>query len=331
MSENIKVSVIIPFYNAEKYLSKCLESVINQSLKEIEIILINDGSLDNSLEIAKEHAQKDNRIKLIQNKKNSGQGFSRNLGVDLAQGEYIAFLDADDWVEPSMYETLYEKADGADIIKCQFYHVFGEKEEKYQYTNLIKDYNKVYKFRDNPLVLLGQSVSFVWNGIYKKSFLKEKQLKFNNTKQSEDALFHWQSIIEAEKIVFVEDYLYYYNKCNASSETTKIKRQYKDILTNIKMIKDFVFEKKLEKELANAFILKCYVFYNFMLAPNLNFFQRNKAHKFLMDLLKDFDKTKVDAIYKNKLASKSSLLRFLGQGKSRLKRTTAALLRLDIF
>lgn len=327
MNDNIKVSIIIPFYNSREYLNKCLESVINQTLKEVEVLLIDDASSDNSFEIAKTFAEKDNRIKLIKNKKNSGQGYSRNLGIEIAQGEYIAFLDSDDWIEPEIYEKLYNRAKetDADIIKCQFYHVHDQKEEKYRYTNLIKDYDKVYKYSDTPLVLLGQSISFVWNGMYKKSFLQAKKLKFNNTKQSEDALFHWQTTIEAEKLVFMEDYLYYYNKNNAFSETTKIKKRYKDILINIKAIKEFIFKKNLQKELANAFILRCFTFYKFMLSPNLNFFQNRKSHRILMNMINDFDKTKIDEICKQKLASKSSLMRFLYAKNYKIKRTISLL------
>lgn len=325
--ENVKVSIIIPFYNTQEYLKKCLESVVNQTLKEIEIFLIDDCSADNSLEIAQEYAQKDSRIRLIQNKKNSGQGFSRNLGINIAKGQYIAFLDADDFVDLTMYEKLYTSAikKDADIIKCQFYHIYNDKEEKYHYTNLIKDYNKVYKFSDDPLVLLGQSVSFVWNGMYKKQFLFEKKIKFDEKIKYEDILFHWQTNIEAKKIIFNEESLYFYNRGNEISDTAKVKKYHASLLENLRLIKKIILEKNLQKELANAFILKCFVLYKFLLSPNLNFFQNYIAYKILINILKDFDKAKVDEIYQRQLASRLSLMRFLDAKNYKVKRTVSAL------
>ena len=96
--KKIKISVIVPVYNAEKYLSDCIDSILNQTLKEIELILINDGSTDNSLQICREKASKDSRVKII-NKKNEGQGYARNIGIDRAKGEFITFVDSDDYID----------------------------------------------------------------------------------------------------------------------------------------------------------------------------------------------------------------------------------------
>ena len=101
------ISVIIPIYNVEKYLTKCIESVINQTYKNLEIILVNDGSTDNSKEIIDKYSSIDSRIKVI-NKKNGGLSDARNVGIELAKGEYITFLDSDDWIELNMYEKLYK-------------------------------------------------------------------------------------------------------------------------------------------------------------------------------------------------------------------------------
>ncbi len=104
-----KVSVIVPIYNAEKYLNKCLESIIGQTYKNLEIILVDDGSSDNSPTICDAWAQIDSRIRVI-HKKNGGVSSARNAGIDLAQGDYIGFVDADDWIEPNMYEVLINNA-----------------------------------------------------------------------------------------------------------------------------------------------------------------------------------------------------------------------------
>ncbi len=114
-----KISVIIPIYNTEKHLRQCLDSIINQTLKEIEIICVNDESTDGSLDIVNEYAQKDERIKII-NKKNNGAAAARNTGMDHAAGEYIGFVDSDDWIALDMYEKLYENAKSynSDIVMC---------------------------------------------------------------------------------------------------------------------------------------------------------------------------------------------------------------------
>lgn len=114
-----KVSIIVPIYNVERYLDRCVQSLLNQTLKDIEIILVDDGSPDNCPDLCNEYARKDSRIKVI-HKKNAGLGFVRNSGLDIANGEYIAFVDSDDYVSENMYEQLYNEtvAQNFDIVYC---------------------------------------------------------------------------------------------------------------------------------------------------------------------------------------------------------------------
>ena len=116
-----KVSILVPCYNVEKYLPQCLDSIVNQTLKDIEIIAINDGSTDSTLDIIKQYAKKDKRFVII-DKKNEGYGKSMNRGLDAATGEYIGIVESDDWVEPDAFETLYNmaKLNDADIAKADF-------------------------------------------------------------------------------------------------------------------------------------------------------------------------------------------------------------------
>ena len=117
---NIKVSVIVPVFNVESYLNESLDSILNQTLKDIEIICINDGSTDNSLDILETYSKKDKRIKII-SKENEGQGVARNVGLDNAQGEYISFVDSDDFIKRDMLEKLYNKAENndLDLVMCK--------------------------------------------------------------------------------------------------------------------------------------------------------------------------------------------------------------------
>ena len=116
---NPKISIIVPIYNVEKYLPKCIDSIINQTLENIEIILVNDGSTDSCAEIIESYANKDNRIKVI-HKKNGGQSSARNMGLDIAKGEYIGFVDSDDWLHYDMYENMYKsiKKVNSDLCVC---------------------------------------------------------------------------------------------------------------------------------------------------------------------------------------------------------------------
>ena len=136
MSKDIKVSIIIPVYNVEQYLPKCLDSIINQTLKDIEIICINDGSTDNSLSILKEYASKDDRMIII-DKENKGQGIARNLGIKKAKGKYIGFVDPDDWVDIQMFEKMYNQAQklNSEIVICDLvkYQEWNEKYTKFYF------------------------------------------------------------------------------------------------------------------------------------------------------------------------------------------------------
>ncbi|KRD63896.1 hypothetical protein ASE40_00675 [Flavobacterium sp. Root935] len=124
----MKISVIIPVFNAESYLKRCLDSVLNQTLSDVEIICIDDCSTDNSCEILKSYAERDSRIKLWKNEKNIGQGLTRNKGLDVAVGEYVAFVDCDDWIEKDMYQVLYEKTLTAkyDLVCCNLVFDFPD-------------------------------------------------------------------------------------------------------------------------------------------------------------------------------------------------------------
>ena len=131
------LSVIIPVYGVEQYIAECLDSVIAQTYKNLEIIVINDGTKDKSAEIAKEYAQKDSRIK-VYDFENGGLSVARNRGVSLAKGDYIAFLDSDDWIAHNMYEVLLEQilSNNVDMVKCGFCETDGKKSDAVSYTHL---------------------------------------------------------------------------------------------------------------------------------------------------------------------------------------------------
>ena len=165
------ISIIIPIYNAEKYLERCLQSVITQTYKNLEIILINDGSKDNSKKICEEFKNKDSRIRLI-NKENEGVSTARNNGIDLITGEYVLFVDSDDWLEKEMCEILLNKIEKekTDIVVCGYNNYYENKNELEHIE--LKEYNKSFNYLisdDNT-----KYGGFPWNKLMKKEFIKNK-------------------------------------------------------------------------------------------------------------------------------------------------------------
>ncbi len=196
-----KVSVIIPVYNVEKYIEKCLDSLVNQTLKDIEIIVVNDGSPDNSQKIIDKYVKKYPNIVKSYIKKNGGQGSARNYGLKKATGEYIGYVDSDDYVSIDMYEKMYNKAkkDKSDIVICQNYIDNDGK--------ITIDSEEFVNIHDNR-VFFGKMA--VWNKIYKKEILVNNKINFKERVWYEDLAFTLKSIINSKNISFVDEPLYYY-------------------------------------------------------------------------------------------------------------------------
>jgi glycosyltransferase involved in cell wall biosynthesis len=263
--ENIKVSIIIPVYNVEKYLVQCLESVINQTLKEIEIICVNDGSTDNSTHILKEYAQMDQRIKII-NKKNAGLGAARNTGMDYACGEFIGFLDSDDWVDNKMYEKLYKNAisNNSEVVmlnislydefkneysNCEICDIAAYFDENVDFNNFIFDYTYIKPH------LLNRNFA-PWLKIYKTKFLKSyEDFYFPKRILFEDVPFHVQVLLRASKISFCTEKLYIYRTSNVNSISNSSGRSKKvfDIFTIVNKVENILIENKKMDEFKYEF------------------------------------------------------------------------------
>ncbi len=206
-----KISVIIPVYNVEKYLPTCLDSLVNQTFNDIEIICINDGSTDGSLEILHEYAQRDSRMKII-SQKNQGVSFSRQVGLNNALGEYIMFCDSDDYYSPdmcmSMYETIQERQ--VDIVKCNIRCVDDnltvERVDDQKYYKI--PFEGVYKI--DSKIMLKTNVSLV-SCIFKKELIDKYQIKIPKTLRAhEDDAFMDMYLAISDKIFFLSENLYYY-------------------------------------------------------------------------------------------------------------------------
>lgn len=196
-----KVSVIVPVYNVEKYITACLESLVNQTLKEIEIIIVNDGSTDGSEEIIKKYEKKYNNIVYVK-KENGGLSDARNYGMQFAKGEYIAYLDSDDFVDKTIYEKMYNKAkkENADYVECDFYWAYPKKNG----FNLKKDIGIRY---NNKKEMFTYARVVAWNKLIKKSIIKEE---FPKGLKYEDIEFFYKLLPNIKKFEFVEEPLVYY-------------------------------------------------------------------------------------------------------------------------
>ncbi len=205
-----KVSVIVPIYNVEKYLEKSLISLVNQTLQEIEIILVNDGSKDKSGEIAKQYQEKYPRKIIYLEKENGGLSDARNFGIPHATGEYIAFLDSDDYVELEMYEEMYQIAqkEKSDMVQCNFYWEYPQK-RKLGKLEIYNQHNKIEKARVEA-----------WNKLIKREILQQTKIEFPKGYYYEDVEFTYKLLPYLKNISFSnKPYIHYIQRLNSISNS----------------------------------------------------------------------------------------------------------------
>lgn len=216
---NIQVSVIIPVYNVEQYLRQCLDSVINQTYKDIEIIVINDCSPDNSLQIIEEYKQKDSRIRLINLEKNGGLANARNVGIKNSNGKYITFIDSDDWISDNNIEVLYNNIEkyNTDFLGCEFIWYDNITRKSGDGVAFFDIYNTpISDMKTKKRVLERFSSSRVWGFLFKKDFLISSDIFFRINRR-EDILFMYEAIVKSASFALVKDRLYYYRSSRIGS------------------------------------------------------------------------------------------------------------------
>ncbi|WP_455664384.1 glycosyltransferase [Phocaeicola sp.] len=240
----IKISVIVPIYNVDKYLSRCLDSILNQTYQDLEIILINDGSTDNSLAIMDNYSKKDKRIILI-SQKNGGLSLARNIGLSKATGDYIAFVDGDDWIEPYMFQEL-----ALHIIQEQSDFVCF----RLQFDNHLLGKQSVYGHRFGLQQLSGKDIikdtllvrnitTSAWSKIYKRIFLKENNLLFEPGIVNEDTLFSIQVACCAQKVTFVNRVFYHAVEREGSISRSFHERLFQDMAKALEIAQDYMVQK----------------------------------------------------------------------------------------
>lgn len=254
------ISIIVPIYNVEKYLNKCIESIVNQTYENIEIILIDDGSNDNSGIICDEYAKKDNRI-IVVHKENGGVSSARNKGLKIAKGEWISFVDADDWIEQTFCQTLLNKVtqEQADIALCGYNRITDNQIEKINANNqeVFLNSNEYLVKSLNPQTGFG----FCHMKLIKKEVLKS--ISFNERIEvGEDALFNIQLSTYIKKAVFLKQPLYNY-RINNQSVVKRYDENYANkYLKSMKIIEEYIWQEYNEENEENIEIKQNY--YNFV-------------------------------------------------------------------
>lgn len=231
---NPLVSIIVPVYNQEKYLSICLDSLINQSLSEIEIICVNDCSTDKSLNILNEYSAKDSRVIVINLPKNVKQGGARNAGIQVAKASFLGFVDSDDWVSLDMYEKLYNRAikDNADIVCSNYYQYFNEAticlQENCDSNILAKSQDEINKY----FIMNGLRL---WTNIIKRKIFSDNDLMFPEEIFYEDNAIGSIVYLSSKKVVKEESAYYYYRCDNVSTTRSQNNYRFYDRLVTSKL------------------------------------------------------------------------------------------------
>lgn len=252
----IKVSVIVPIYNSAKYLEKCIESLINQTLKDIEIILIDGGSTDGSIKIIESYLKKDKRlIFLKENLKN--QASARNLGLKQAKGEYISFIDSDDWVESDFLKKLYDNAkkNNSDISFCSFIY-FDEFKKRYKEQFNYRDFPKIEKdsffVKDEPTFFFEAQTS-VCNKLIKADFLNYHKFLFDENLYFEDFIFLSKIWIKEAKISFIKEYKYFYRIESENSTYYKNDKAKLDLVNALELAKKYLIKNGVYENIQKEF------------------------------------------------------------------------------
>lgn len=228
MESNKLISIIIPAYNIENYIGRCLDGLLNQTYSNLEIIVVSDGSTDGTNDIIKQYAEQDNRIKCIL-KENTGVSDTRNAGLDMATGDYIGFIDGDDYMEPDMFEILLHNAlkYDADISHCGYQMVFPSKVEYYYGTDKLYEFNQ---YQGIEAIIKANLVEpGIWNKLYKRELVEH--IRFDTRLvENEDFLYNVQAFKECKKSVFVDKPLYHYilrtnSACTSSFHIKKTDNQ----------------------------------------------------------------------------------------------------------
>lgn len=266
MENRIAVSVIVPAYNAEKVVENCIGSISKQSLKDIEIIAVDDGSKDSTRKVLEKLAEGDNRIRLIKKDKNEGLSAARNSALEIATGEYVGFVDADDWVEEDTFEKMFQEGKGADLIVSGYKH--DTMEENRKQVNISREVKTQPGYWNKKAEVISRAAyidtakmfAYTWNKLYRREIIERKKLVFSKQVLIEDFIFNTEFWNEISTLSVVRCTGYHYVKASKDALTQKFLPDFLQIM-NLRfdcmknlLEKNGVYEENCKEQVANIYI-----------------------------------------------------------------------------
>lgn len=260
---SLPISIIVPIYQSEQTLRKCLESILSQTFREFEVLLVNDGSTDRCAEICGEYVKKDSRVRFIE-KSHSGVSDTRQMGLENATGEYVIHCDSDDWMEPTMLEKLYEKAieSGVDMVVCDFWEEFHSK------SQVNKQFPHEYDASSPIARQISQLSNSMWNKLIRRSLFFVYGVSFpKGAKYGEDMFVTMSLLNKGIKIAYVEEPLYHYKQWGVDSLTHRLTSDF--VTSNLSIISEleYIISDDLKEKLAANKIFVLFSIYENKLLP----------------------------------------------------------------
>lgn len=297
--KEVKVSIIVPVYNVEEYILRCVSSLVNQTLEEIEIIIINDGTKDNSIKLIKENFS-DSRLIIIE-QENMGLAEARNTGLKNAIGEYILFVDSDDFIDKNMCKVLYDNANNGDIIFSNYYSDYGTKKEEMNFSIKVNKYfgiNLEKNIKYDGKYVYERSLAAVWDKLYKKSFLLKNNLFFTPKIVHEDLNFSLKAFLLTDNIYYYNESFYHYWQSNNNSIMNSMKKErekesYQKIIDDLNEFLKTINDKF--KKLRITLILNQYI----GLISNLN--ESNLSKLEIENIIKNLKQAMNIKMYENEI------------------------------
>lgn len=301
-SRDIKVSVIIPVFNVEKYLEQCIDSVLTQTLRQIEIICVDDGSTDQSLEILKKYAKKDSRI-TVYTKPNAGYGHTINYGLERSHGKYISIVESDDFIDENGIELLYNCAEmnGADYVRSNYYQLSNGK----NYPSKLLDtfmYDKILSSAKKPSLFFRMPCT-PWGCIYNRVFLDKNNIRMNETPGAsyQDSSWTFIVLLKAERIVFIKDMFYHYRVDNENSSINSRKKIFCVVDEKNYMVKKMIEYQISDRNVFESFSRLIYENYRW----NYNRVSREFQYAFLLEWRKEILKQLSDGFLRKECFEES--------------------------
>lgn len=260
------VSIIVPVFNVENYLDECLDSILNQTYKDIEIIAINDGSTDNSLHILNTYKDKFSSMKIL-NQENKGQAQARNAGLEYATGDFILFIDSDDLLDKFMIEKLVNRMNesNADIVMCSYYEYYEEKNRKLIERNYKIDDKKALTSNEVVDMILNYQIEGqLWNKLFRRDQLKDNNFYLENCRYIEDIYPVFRMIVNSNRIAFVNEPLYFYRQRNTSTMKSKSKKLFEDYHYAMNLIIEYIDKEKIDVNKNSLKVFKATVLSRFI-------------------------------------------------------------------